>query len=278
LKKLCFGTLLLALTIAVPIPTKAGVEVSVNIGLPPPIVFAAPPEMIVLPETYVYVVPDIDVDIFFYNGWWWRPWEGHWYRSRYYNRSWVHYGSVPRFYTEVPSAWRNDYRDHRWGGHQWNYQRIPQQKVQQNWKGWEKNRYWEKQQTWGVQGLQPRTQSSQPARTVQSQQPVAQARPVQPQHREAAPQPREAQPERATQQHREAGPQSPEVVQPQQPVAQQRAAQTQHSPQQHGEVQPQHSQEQHREGGPQSQKGKPEQSQGHRGGSERGNAEKQDKK
>ena len=37
----------------VPIPTMAGVAVKVGIVLPPPILFAAPPEMVVLPETYI---------------------------------------------------------------------------------------------------------------------------------------------------------------------------------------------------------------------------------
>jgi len=224
MKKLFFGTLLLALVIAVPIPTMARIDVNVRIALPPPIVFAAPPTLIVLPETYVYVVPDIDVDIFFYNGWWWRLWEGRWYRSRYYNSRWAYYQSVPAFYTGIPSSWRNDYRDHRWKGHQWNYQRIPQQQVQQNWRGWEKNRHWEKQNTWDVQGLQPRTRSPQPSQAIQ---PQPQAKP---QGREAAkPQPREVKPQRAQPQpremnqpqHQEAGPQS-------------REAQPQHSPQQQG--------------------------------------------
>ena len=90
MKKLLFGTLLLALVIVLPIPTMARVDVSVSISLPP-IVFAAPPALIVLPETYVYVVPDSDEDIFFYGGWWWRPWEGRWYRSHYYNSGWGYY-------------------------------------------------------------------------------------------------------------------------------------------------------------------------------------------
>ncbi|MGA2527359.1 MAG: hypothetical protein ABSF79_12220, partial [Smithellaceae bacterium] len=64
----------------------------VSIALPPPIVFAAPPELVVIPETNVYAVPDVDVDIFFYSGWWWRPWEGRWYRSRNYNSGWGYYG------------------------------------------------------------------------------------------------------------------------------------------------------------------------------------------
>ena len=72
MKKLLFGTILLALVSVVPMPTMAQVRINVNIGLPPPIVFAAPPELIVIPETYVYVDPDIDVDLFFWDGWWWR--------------------------------------------------------------------------------------------------------------------------------------------------------------------------------------------------------------
>ena len=100
MRKLFFGTVLLALVIVVPIPTMARVAVNVRISLPPPIVFAAPPALIVLPETYVYVVPDVDADIFFYNGWWWRPWEGRWYRSRHYDSGWVYYQSVPSFYRE----------------------------------------------------------------------------------------------------------------------------------------------------------------------------------
>jgi len=81
MKKLFLGTLLLALVIVAPVPTMAGVDINVSIGLPPPIVFEAPPNVIVMPDTSdVYVVPDIDVDMFFWNGWWWRLWEGRWYR------------------------------------------------------------------------------------------------------------------------------------------------------------------------------------------------------
>ena len=43
----------------------------------------------------VYVVPDVEVDLFFWNGWWWRPWEGRWCRSRYYDRDWGYYDRVP---------------------------------------------------------------------------------------------------------------------------------------------------------------------------------------
>jgi hypothetical protein len=164
MKKIFFGTLFLALVIVVPIPTMAmggRVDVGVSIPLPPLIEFSAPPEMVVIPETYVYAVPDLDVDIFFYDGWWWRPWEGRWYRSRNYSSGWSYYKNTPSFYSGIPSGWRNDYREHRWSGHQWDYQRIPHQQVQKNWNNWKKSRYWEKQNTWGVKDLKSRTRSQQ---------------------------------------------------------------------------------------------------------------------
>ncbi len=208
MKKLLIRTIPLVLALVFPVSTMAGVDVGINISLPPPIVFAAPPEVVVIPETYVYAVPNVDVDIFFFDGWWWRPWEGRWYRSRHYDSGWVYYQRVPSFYGRIPSSWRNDYRDHRWGGHQWNYERIPNQQLQRNWSNWEKNKHWEKQQTWGVQGLKPRARSQQPSQAVQ---PRSKARPqsregVKPQ--QSRPQSREVQPQRSQQKDREAPQQS----------------------------------------------------------------------
>ncbi len=157
MKKMLVGTILLALTVVVPAPTMAEVGISIGISLPPPVVFAAPPEVIVLPDAPdVYVIPDVDVDIFFWNGWWWRPWEGRWYRSRYYNRGWVYYRSVPSFYFDVDPGWRGYYRSHDWYGHRWDYARIPNRRLQQNWRTWHNDRYWERRGTWGVQGYRPR--------------------------------------------------------------------------------------------------------------------------
>jgi hypothetical protein len=159
MKKILLGTMLFALPLVVPIPAMAGVEVGVHISLPPLITFAAPPEVIVLPDTKdVYVAPDIDVDLFFWNGWWWRPWEGGWYRSHYYDRGWVYYSHVPSFYYDVDPGWRGYYRHHDWYGHRWNYERIPNKRLQQDWKSWHKDQHWERQRTWGVQNYQPRPQ------------------------------------------------------------------------------------------------------------------------
>ena len=137
------------------IPAEAQVDIRVGIQLPPPIVFPAPPQVVVLPETYVYVVPDIDEDVFFFDGWWWRPWQGRWYRSRYYDRDWGYYSRVPSFYREVPQDWRHEYRDHQWRGHAWSYERMPHEQVEKNWNAWKKDKHWEQHDTWGVQGLKP---------------------------------------------------------------------------------------------------------------------------
>jgi hypothetical protein len=209
MKKLFLGPILLALVFFLPIPTTARADVGISISLPP-IIFSAPPALIVLPETYVYAVPDVDTDIFFYNGWWWRPWEGRWYRSRNYNSGWGHYRSVPSFYRQIPPGWREGYREGRWKGHQWKHERIPHQQVQRNWKGWERNKHWEKQNTWGVQGLKPRTKSQHPPQAVQPRsqaKPQARGEAAKPQH--SQPPSREAiQPQRSQPQKREAPQQS----------------------------------------------------------------------
>ena len=154
MKKLLSGTLLLALALACPLQTMARVEVGVSISLPPPVVFVEPPQLIVLPGTYVYAVPDAEVDIFFYEGWWWRTWDGRWYRSRDYSSGWGYYENVPSFYREVPSDWRNYYRERRWRGQEWDYRRIPHHQVQRNWRDWQERRYWESESSWGVRGFQ----------------------------------------------------------------------------------------------------------------------------
>ena len=196
MKKLLFGTILLALVLVFPIPTMARVSIS----LPPPIVFAAPPVLIVLPDTYVYVVPDVDADIFFYNGWWWRLWEWRWYRSHYYNRGWGYYKTVPSFYFDVDPGWRGYYRNRNWYGHRWDYERIPNQRLQQNWKSWQNNRRWERQGTWGVQSYKPRPQQQkQELRNQRQQQYQRRPEVQQPQRQPQVQQPRQEPQERVQQ-------------------------------------------------------------------------------
>jgi hypothetical protein len=60
-------------------------EVNINVGInvppPPPLAIPAPPPVIVIPRTYVCFAPKVEVDIYFYHGYWYRPHQGHWYRS-----------------------------------------------------------------------------------------------------------------------------------------------------------------------------------------------------
>jgi hypothetical protein len=145
---------------------------------PPPLPFDAPPDVIVMPDTNdVYVVPGIDIDLFFWSGWWWRPWGGHWYRSLYYNHGWGYYNAIPSFYYDVDPGWRGYYRDSNWYGHRWDYEQIPHQRLQQNWKSWQNDRHWERQGTWGVQNYQPRPQQQRQELRQQRQQQYQQRQP-----------------------------------------------------------------------------------------------------
>jgi len=82
------------------------------------------PELVALPGTSIYVAPAFTTDLFFTDGYWWRPYNGGWYRSAYYDRGWVQYGGVPAWYRGVPNNWRYNYNHHQWNGHPWDYKRV----------------------------------------------------------------------------------------------------------------------------------------------------------
>ena len=158
MKKLFLVVTFLASAIVVPVLTIAEMNISIgfSLPLPPAIEFRAAPDVIAVPEAdSVYVVPDIEVELFFSDGWWWRPWQGRWYRSRYYDRGWTAYREVPVFYYDVDPDWRKHYRDHNWYGHQWNYERISHRRLQRDWKKWRDDRYWERRGNWGVSDYRP---------------------------------------------------------------------------------------------------------------------------
>jgi hypothetical protein len=119
-----------------PSASSAGVHVSVGINLPA-FRFAAPPALVVIPGTYAYFVPDAGVDIFFYHDYWYRPYEGRWYRARNYNGPWAHVapGGVPSAFLHLPP----DYRRVPAGG-----ERVPYHEFRKNWKKWERERYWDR--------------------------------------------------------------------------------------------------------------------------------------
>jgi len=215
MKKLLFGAILLALVSVFPVTAMADVNVGIGISLPP-IVFGGPVEVVALPDTAgVYVVPTISVDLFFWNGWWWRPYGGGWYRSRYYDHGWGYYRYVPSFYYDVDPHWRGYYSNRHWNGRPWNYQPVPHSQLQSNWSRWQKDRYWEKQRKWDVQGYSAKPQKQ--------RQELRQQRQVEYQQR---PEVRQHQQERKQQQR-----QQPQVQQRQQQQRQPQVQQHQGQPQ-----------------------------------------------
>jgi hypothetical protein len=136
-----FGMLLLIL-MWLPIESTAGVNVNVGIFPPLPVFrIHTPPPMVVIPGTYIYTAPDVDVEILFYQGYWYRPNEGRWYRSRSYNGPWGHLASrnVPRALFDLPPDYRSISSGH---------ERIPYGHFSNNWGRWQRERYWDRNERW----------------------------------------------------------------------------------------------------------------------------------
>ena len=115
----------------------AAVDVDVNIAVPSPMEFAEPPDVVVVPSgtAYVYMVPDMP-GLYFYNNFWYRFYEDHWYRSRIYNGRWdyIQTHRVPRFVLDVPP----DY----YGSLPPGYYRIHYGDLHRNWRVWDRGRHW----------------------------------------------------------------------------------------------------------------------------------------
>lgn len=115
-------------------------RIDITIALPP-VVFSSPPPLVVIPGTYAYFAPGADADILFYQGYWYRPYEGRWFRAAAYNGPWVGIAvdSVPPVLLEIPPDFR-----HVWHGRP----HIPYGDFDRHWKKWEKDHYWEKDRQW----------------------------------------------------------------------------------------------------------------------------------
>ena len=108
-KRACF-VLMLATLLAVPLAAAAQVSVNVNVG-PPPIIFPAPPRVVVVPQTPVYYAPDTSYNVFFYQGHYWSFHEGAWFLATSHGGPWAFVPvaqvpppilSVPPRYYKVP--------------------------------------------------------------------------------------------------------------------------------------------------------------------------------
>ncbi len=69
---------------------------------------AQEPQLVVIPGTYVYYYNYGDYDCFYYGGFWWRPWQGYWYRSGGFEGGWVVVNPrvVPYYVVHMPVNWR----------------------------------------------------------------------------------------------------------------------------------------------------------------------------
>jgi hypothetical protein len=103
---------------------------------PPPYAFAAPPDVVPIPGTYVYFVPGIGVDILFYQGYWYRSFRGRWYGAPSYNGPWMYVPGprVPRVFFSLPAGWRRVPRG---------YRPIPHAELHRNWQKWEREKHWQ---------------------------------------------------------------------------------------------------------------------------------------
>jgi hypothetical protein len=79
----------------------------------------------------------------FYQGYWYRPYEGHWFRSRSYNGPWQYREQVPGPIVQLPPNYYRVYREPPP-----EYRRVPYGQVKENWNNWERTRYWEKDEYW----------------------------------------------------------------------------------------------------------------------------------
>jgi hypothetical protein len=139
MKKLAIVGFILLLLLGFSGQSMAGIHIDVNIPLPPFFVFLAPPELVVIPGTYVYYCPDVDFNIFFYGGYWYRSYGGHWYRSASYGGPWGFIASPPYVLLSLPPNFRIITRGERY---------IPYGELQSNWRAWERGGYWE-HHNWG---------------------------------------------------------------------------------------------------------------------------------
>ena len=140
MKKRMLIALLVGAMLIVSIVSTGGIaSAAVNVNIfPPAFVFPAPPPVFFIPGTYAYFVPDVDIDIFFYHGYWYRPYGGHWFRSNIYNGPWARIAParVPGVFINLPPNFRAVPPGH---------QRIPYGQLRKNWRGWERDRYWDRE-------------------------------------------------------------------------------------------------------------------------------------
>jgi hypothetical protein len=122
---------------AIVAPAAASIEVTVKT---PPILEMQEPELVVVPseDAYVYMIPTI-AGVYFYDGYWYRYYEGAWFRADIYNGPWIGIAVAPTVivgidpfypfylpagyyrigYTDFHAHWRGWGHDRHWHNHAW---------------------------------------------------------------------------------------------------------------------------------------------------------------
>jgi len=107
----------------------------------PPFDQELPPDMVVAPSanTYVYMAPDYP-GVYFYQGGWYRWWNGGWYNAPVWRSRWhrVRFSAVPQVIVTIPPTYVRQFPAH--------YKRIPYRDYHSNWKKWDKEHYWNRQE------------------------------------------------------------------------------------------------------------------------------------
>jgi hypothetical protein len=100
---------LASIATALSVGTSAAGSVSVNIGVPPPpsIVLPAPPSIVVVPNSPVYYAPDVDFNLFVYEGRYYTFHDGSWFYATSHSGPWVFIAPerVPRPVVAVPAPY-----------------------------------------------------------------------------------------------------------------------------------------------------------------------------
>jgi len=113
-------------------PGFAGMDVSVNIGVPA-VVVAGPPEMVLVPNSQIYYAPSVEAELFFYRGNWYTRSGHRWYRGRSYKGPWAVAAprTVPGAFGRLPGNYRTVYV---------RGERVPYGHLKNHWKHHEKER------------------------------------------------------------------------------------------------------------------------------------------
>ncbi len=103
----------------------------------PPIITESYTHVVHIPGTYVYAVPDIDSEVFFYGGRWFSYHDNYWFRATVYSGPWVRVriGNVPSRLHRLPGHYRQHIHSKS--------HRIHRSELKKHWKSWERDRHWD---------------------------------------------------------------------------------------------------------------------------------------